>query len=68
MPAEGRHHQEAAAGTAAPLARDGPAPPPLPDWLDLVPGANRAQLLAMKAEERALTLRTIARFYGFEAG
>jgi hypothetical protein len=33
-----------------------------------VPGANRAQLLGMKAEERALTLRTIARFYGFDTG
>jgi hypothetical protein len=64
-PASGRH-QESAAGTAAPLARDGP--PPLPDWLDLVPALNRAQLLAMPEKDRALTLRTIARFYGFETG
>ena len=57
----------------------GPAPPAassallpagaherLPDWLDQVPGANRAQLLAMPPHERAVTLATIGRFYGFD--
>jgi hypothetical protein len=68
MPAEGGHPENAAAVPAAPPARDGPAPPALPDWLDQVPGANRAQLLAMKPEERAVTLATIARFYGFDTG
>jgi hypothetical protein len=65
-PATGRP-RGCAAGPAAPFSRNGPAPPTrLPDWLDRVPGANRAQLLAMKPEERAVTLRTIARFYGFD--
>jgi hypothetical protein len=59
-------HQEAAAGTAAPFSSGGPAPPELPDWLDRVPGANRAQLLAMNPAERAVTLATIAAFYGFD--
>jgi hypothetical protein len=64
-------HPESAAGTAAPSRpkpRDGPAPPVFPDWLDRVPAANRAQLLAMKPEERAITLRTIAHFYSFKTG
>ena len=68
MPAEGGHPENAAAGTAAPLARDGPAPPALPDWLDRVPGANRAQLLALPEHERADTLRVWACFYGFDTG
>src|SRR5690606_33877775 len=65
MPAGGRHPQDAAAGAAAPSPHDGP-PSPLPDWLDRVPQVNRPQLLAMRPEERALTLSTIARFYGFD--
>jgi hypothetical protein len=65
MPAEGGHHQDAGADTAAPLTRDGPVPP-LPDWLDRVPGANRAQLLAMPESVRAETLGVWARFYGFD--
>jgi hypothetical protein len=67
MPAHGRH-PESVAGTAAPLARDGPAPPVLPDWVDRVPGANRPQLLAMPEAIRAETLQAWARFYGFDTG
>jgi hypothetical protein len=31
-----------------------------------VPKVDRARLLAMRADERAVTLATIARFYGFD--
>jgi hypothetical protein len=61
----GQTRDDERSGDAA-LASLQAAPPHLPDWLDQVPGVNRAQLLAMKPEERAVTLRTIARFYGFD--
>ena len=52
-------------GSGPPDAAAEPAAP-LPSWLDQVPKLNRARLLAMKPAERAVTLRTIAAFYGFD--
>src|SRR5690606_25600006 len=70
MPAEGGHPDNAEAGRAASLSgpgtRDRPSPPSLPDWVDQVPQANRALLLAMPEAVRAETLRVWARFYGFD--
>jgi hypothetical protein len=53
-------------------AQSGTAPPRpptderLPGWLDRIPGADRAQLLAMSPVVRAETLRVWAAFYGFD--
>jgi hypothetical protein len=70
-PGEGRHPQNAATEPAAPSPgvgpREGPAPPAiLPDWVDQVPHADRARLLAMPEPVRAETLCVWARFYGFD--
>jgi hypothetical protein len=71
--ARGGHPQDTATGGSAPPSgpgpREGPAPSArLPDWVDLVPGASRARLLAMPEAVRAETLRVWARFYGFDTG